>query len=163
MNCKACESILAEYALGELADDEAALCRAHLEACPACREALAAYTCLIGVIAHEPAAAPTQAEGAAMARALDGVDPHRVPARRTAEPALQGLPAFLAACAAAFVIVAGFAIAVAFRVMSIPVPVGVTGWAGVGIAVTVVVFLTSFVPIAVTARRRPLNGMTFRR
>ena len=163
MNCTECESILAEYALGELADDDAALCRAHIEACPACREALAAYECVVGAIANDPVACPNQAESAALAKALDRVDACRTPARRPAEPALQGLPAFLAACVAAFLVVAGVAVVLAFRVTSIPVPVGVAGWAGVGVAVTVVVFLTSFVPIAVTARRRPLNGMTFRR
>ncbi len=162
MDCRECESMLVEYAMGELAEDAAPDCRAHLETCPACRRELEDYRRLIGVIADEPVAVPSEAESAALALALDRVRPCPSPATRVADPGLQGLPAFAAACAAMFVIVAAILGLHTFGAVSFAA-VGVIGWRAIAVTVTVIVFVTSFVPIAVTARRRPLNGMTFRR
>ena len=162
MNCRECESALVGYAAGELAEDAASDCRAHLETCPACRKALEEYRGLIGAIADEPLAIPTKAESAALAMALDRVRPCPSPAPAYADPALQGLPAFAAACAVAFILVATILALHAFGAVSFAAA-GAIGWRAIAVTVTVIVFVTSFVPIAVTARRRPLNGMTFRR
>ena len=162
MDCRDCELILVEYAMGELAQDTASDCRAHLETCPACRRELEDYRRLIGAIADEPVAVPSEAESAALAMALDRVRPCPSPAPRVADPGLQGLPAFAAACAAAFVIVAGILALHTFGAVSFAAA-GAIGWGTIAVTATVIVFVTSFVPIAVTARRRPLNGMTFRR
>ena len=63
----------------------------------------------------------------------------------------------------AFALVATVLALQTFGVMDILAVVTSVGPLVIALTLVVVVFVTSFVPIAVTARRRPLNGMTFRR
>lgn len=163
MDCRECGSLLAGYALGELAGDVASEVREHLDGCPACRGELSRNSCLIGMMRDEPEASPTARESATLAEALARVKLPRQPAQRVDDAAPQGLPGFAAACALAFAVIASLLSLAAFGWVDVR---AVTSEIGpctlVGVAV-VVVIITSFVPIAVTARRRPLNGMTFRR
>jgi anti-sigma factor RsiW len=163
MDCRECESQLIALAVGELSEEAASQCRAHLDACPECREALAEYAGLIHAIADEPEVVPSVSESAELAAALERVQVRRAEAPKVSAPRPQGFFAFALASVVAFVLVAA-ALSLQVRGM-IDIMAVITGRGALAavLALTVVVFVTSFVPIAVTARRRPLNGMTFRR
>lgn len=163
MDCRECGSLLADYALGELAGGIASELRAHLDGCPACREKLSRHTCVIGMMRDEPEASPTARESARLAQALARVRLPQAPAQRADDAVPQGLPGFVAASVLAFAAMVALLALNAFGVIDIRSAALEIGPVAIAVTAIVVVFLTSFVPIAVTARRRPLNGMTFRR
>jgi hypothetical protein len=184
MDCKECESILEAYALGELPENPVMLseakhldagarsftalrmtspaCHAHLEACPKCREALEACVRIMDAIACQPVPVPSESESAALAEALAGVELCPPVERKVIEPVPQGFPAFLLASVLAFVAVATALALQMYGVVSVGSLVGRIGLPWIALMIVVTVFVTSFIPIAVTAHRRPLNGMTFR-
>ena len=159
MNCEQCQSIIEDYLLEEAPDSLAAECRSHLAECPICREEFEHYSRLIQCVAGAQRPMPTPQERASLSQALSRVrtEPQR------AAPVIKGLPTMVLASAVAFVLVAT---TLALHTLGTIDLLSQVRGSGLRIAVpvwTVVVFVTSFVPIIVTARRRPLNGMTFRR
>ena len=162
MDCRECEAILEAYVLGELTDGEGSACRAHVEACPACRQALEAYARVLDAIAAEPVATPSAAESAALAQALAQIDLCPQAEQRSTEPMPRGFPGFVLASVLAFVAIATVLALQRFGVVSIASLADSIGLRWIALTIVVIVFVTSFIPIAVTAHRRPLNGMTFR-
>ena len=163
MDCRECESILEAYALGELTESEQLACRAHVETCSACRQALQAYTCVLNAITAEPLPTPSQTESAALAEALAHVELCPRTDRRGLESVPRGFPGFVLASVLTFVVIATVLALQRFGVVSIVALAGSIGLQWLALMAVVIVFVTSFIPIAVTAHRRPLNGMTFRR
>ena len=163
MDCRDCESVLVDYALGELPEDKASECRAHIDKCAACREEMSKFSCLERMMQDSPEATPTSAESARLSRALDemALPQPRVPWATELVP--RGLPAFVAACVLAFMLIASLLSFLAFGAVDVRSAAIGTRPGALICAAVMVVFITSFVPIAVTAKRRPLNGMTFRR
>lgn len=163
MDCRQIEPKLVELALGELTQEELAQCRAHILTCVRCAEALAEYEAVTSELAGEPMASPSASESAALASALAKVQPGRATAPRPATPLPQGFGEFVAASLAVFLLLTALLV---FQIRGMidfrAILAGVGAFKALG-AVIVVVIVTSFVPIAITARRRPLNGMTFRR
>ena len=163
MDCRQLECKLVELALDELTQEESAQCRAHVLTCEGCAEALAEYEAVASELVGEPMASPSASESAALASALAKVQLGRAPAPRPVNPLPQGFGEFVAASLAVFGLVTALLVlqirgAIDFRAIL----AGVGAFKALG-AATVIVIVTSFVPIAITARRRPLNGMTFRR
>lgn len=162
MNCRDYEHRMIAHVLGELAEDVASGCRAHIETCARCRAVYESYACLVGAIITEPETCPTASESAALAEALANVELCPRVERRMVESVPQGFPGFVLASVLAFlVIVTGLGLQ-RFGVIDVLAAVRGVGLQWVALAAVVVVFVTSFIPIAVTAKRRPLNGMTFR-
>ncbi len=158
MNCEQYEASIIACAAGELDENEAAECRAHIGSCDSCRAIYESYVCVIESVAGEPAPVPTRAESAALSRALA-----RVETASPREPLAEGLPAMIWASLLAFAVVAcvlGLHVAGCFSLVAAARAIGP---APIAVAVVMTVFITSFVPIAVASRRRPLNGATFRR
>jgi len=161
MNCRECESNLSPYVLDEAPEEVRSACAAHLQTCAACRDILAQYMSIVETISNEAEAVPSASESAALAMALAQVRLGSPAVRPVAAPAPQGLFAFLLASAAAFVMVAAVLALQTFGRINILALLGSVNPAALALAFVIIVFVTSFVPIAVTARRRPLNGMTF--
>jgi len=163
MLCKECELALVGYASADLSEEAGSACRAHLSGCGHCREVLESYKAIIGAMVDEPQLKPSASESAAVARALARIPMRReVPQQLTPRSAYEFL-AFVLASAATFAVAA---ILLTLQMLGridltslpgLPSPMTIAGF------VIVVVFVTSFLPIAVIAQRRPLNGMTFRR
>jgi anti-sigma factor RsiW len=163
MDCRELEPLLIALALGEQTQEESARCREHIEECPDCAKALARYQELAGMLVAEPMASPTASESAALASALAGVELRRRGAPRAANSVPQGFGEFVAASLAAFVLVTALLALQIRGAIDIGAALASAGALRVLGAVTLIVIITSFVPIAVTAHRRPLNGMTFRK
>ena len=158
MDCRDCESILVEYALGDLPEDRAEECRGHLEQCASCREALEFYAAVEFAIVSEPMPEVSRAETEAVVAACLAA---QVPVRRESPSKAVGeFVGFALASAAAFAFIALVVGLRAFGLLGFRPPGGYLALAPV---VILVVFVVTFIPIAVTARRHPLNGMTFRR
>ena len=162
MNCADCEPLLAAYASGDLPDQEVLDCRTHLETCERCRRSLEAYSLLVEAISSEPQIVLSAAESAALAKALDAASLAAKPAREVSGQWQSGAPAFAAASLAVFVLIVAALTAQVTGLIDVRSLAAYIRPPVVALAVVVIVFVTSFVPIAVTARRRPLNGMTFR-
>ena len=163
MTCEQYESSIIAYAAGELNEFDAAACQTHIETCAHCRALHEGYACVVDSIVREPAPVPTLSESEALSRALaqvQSVGQTTTPAR---EPIPQGLPAMIWASLLAFATVAGVLALHAAGCFSFVATARAIGPAPIALAVVVTIFVTSFLPIAVAARRRPLNGMTFRR
>jgi anti-sigma factor RsiW len=163
MRCEEYESSIVAYVLGELAADEAADCRAHIEACAHCRSVCESYTCVVGVIAEKHELCPTASESEALSRALAQVDPVRQQAKAAPRPIPRGLPALIWGSLLAFVVIATVLALQTLGRYDFAAAIWAIGPARIVLAAVITVFVTSFLPIAVAARRRPLNGMTFRR
>lgn len=161
MSCERYESSIVAYVLGELSPGEAAACRSHVEACERCRAACEGYVGLVRSIEDEPESAPTALESEALSRALARVQP--AGARVQREPLPRGLPALMWGSFAAFVVVVSVLSLYVSGCFSLVGVARSIGPAPIAAAVAVTIFVTSFLPIAVAARRKPLNGMTFRR
>jgi anti-sigma factor RsiW len=161
MECERYEKLVESYAAGDLGLAESQAVEKHLEECAACREEYDAYAAVMAEIADEPFLRPTGRESRELSRALSRarLDRH---AACPASGRSQTL-GFAAASALAFVFmvialslhVLGF-IDILWMIKSVGLPMIL------GMAVGTV-FVTSFIPIWVTARRRPLNGLTFSR
>lgn len=163
MSCGDYELILSEYALGEMDDDAERACRKHLERCAECRAALAEYAVLVAAVGAAPVVAPTLDESAALAMALSTVRLGGLPAKPRTQQASAGLTGLMAASLAAFIAVATVLALQVFGTVDVVSAVMSIGPLRLALTAVVAVFVTTFVPIAVTARRRPLNGLTFRR
>jgi len=163
MKCEECEKMLAAYAAGDLEAGEIEAVEQHLACCSDCQEALTAYQSVIELIAAEPILGPNPAESASLASALERV-PLRVQSSRPMNPrSVREFVGFLAATIAVFafmVIVLGLQV---FGRIDILWMLSSVNPLSIVLTAVVVVFVTSFIPIWVTARRRPLNGLTFGR
>jgi len=162
MKCKDCELLLAAYASGDLSEQEALDCRTHLETCERCRHSLEAYSLLVEAIASEPQTIASSAESSALAAALDRASLAAKPAREVSGQWQSGVPAFVTASLAVFVLMVAALTAQAMNLLDVRSLVEHGRLPVVALMAVVIIFVTSFVPIAVTAKRRPLNGMTFR-
>jgi anti-sigma factor RsiW len=158
MNCEQRESTIVAYVSGELNESEVAACLAHIDACAHCRAIYESCVCVIDAIARDPMPVPTRAESEALSRALAGLQ--RTPSR---EPLPQGLGALMWASLLAFAAVATVLALHVAGYFSLAATVRTIGPAPIALAAVITLIVTSFLPIAVAARRRPLNGMTFRR
>lgn len=158
MSCQDYEELILDYALGDLDADAARRCAAHIAACPACREVYESYRILAGAIADEPDILPTRAESEAMARALANACP-----AKARQPIPQGLPAMIWASILTFVLIVSTLALQVFGCVSLAGIARSIGPAPIAAAIVAIIFITSFVPIAAMAKRKPLNGMTFRR
>ena len=163
MDCSKFESILIEYILNELSEDERLICESHLLECAGCREALETQNALIGIVADEPLLAPSASESASLSAALSKVSLQpQVQMSSSPEPD-SGLAGLIFASAAAFIAIVTLLVLQVLgyiNIASLPSSFGYVRSLAIAIMVIIV---TSFVPIAVTAHRRPLNGLTFRR
>lgn len=162
MDCRECQNLLAAYVAGDLPADRSAMCDEHLASCPDCRAELACYRRVTDALAGAPALQPSIEESAALARALDEAVPAPAAVQRAQFEAATGSAAFTVASVAAFFVVALTLGAQSLGLLDLarlasPV-VLLTAMGGAA----VVLVVTTLVPIAVTAKRRPLNGMTFR-
>ncbi len=160
MNCGECRSIIVAYVLGDLPASDSARCRSHVEGCAQCRALYNGYLRLVSEIDQQPLVAPTPSESVALAQALDRARPA---SRRASVPLPPGVPALIWGSIAAFFFVVSV---LAMQLWGSLDLVGIArsvGPAPIALAVVITVFVTSFLPIAVAAKRRPLNGMTFRR
>ncbi len=158
MNCQDCEQLMLDYALGEVDSDAAEQCAAHIATCPACRQAHESYCTLAQAIEREAGVQPTLAESESLARALADACPAET---RQAIP--EGLPAMIWASVLTFVLIVGTLALQVFGCVSLTDIARSIGPAPIAAAIIAIIFITSFLPIAAMAKRRPLNGMTFRR
>ena len=161
MNCRECESKLAGYVLDDPSEEVRSACAAHLQTCAACREALAQYVSIVETISCEAEAAPSASESASLAMALAQVKLESAVAQPVSAQVPQGFLGFVLASAAVFVLLAVVLALQTLGAIDIIAFVRSFNPAALALTFVIIVFVTSFVPIAVTARRRPLNGMTF--
>lgn len=160
MNCIECEDLLAAYATGDLQGERAEACSLHLEECRSCRESLEFYVALVNSIADSPAVETTAIESANLYELLRKIDlPSPYQPRRTWRYLLERI-ALAAMSIVAFVVIALSTWAVRSGRVSLS---ALTSPIVIVLGIVIVIFVTSFLPIAITARRRPLNGATFRR
>ncbi len=163
MDCERYAQMLAGYASGDSTADEAEPVERHLSGCSTCRQTLEGYRAVIGLIADEPIVSATVSESAAMASALARVSlGHQLSREMMAVPA-KGLPGFTLATLAAFVLIAlvlGLQIVGHIDILWL---ISFVNPVWIAVAAVFIVFVSSFIPIWVTARRRPLNGLTFSR
>ena len=163
MNCERCEQMLAAYVTGDLATHEVEAVEHHIDRCDDCSAALEEYRALVSLIGDAPTLRPTLSESRALTRALAAVPICR-PALERISP--RRVYAFLGFAFASVIVFAAMVSVLALQltgridVLAITSPLGRMRLVAIAVAI---IFVTSFVPILVTARRRPLNGMTFRR
>jgi hypothetical protein len=127
-----------------------------------CRSEYESYKELISVVADEPVITPSASERESLNLALASVKLPQ-PVCPSEDRTAQGFLGFLLASIFAFIAIAGLLVTQKVSLNNLiasadPISV-VKGFSTLG----VVVFTTSFLPIVITARRRPLNGLTFRR
>lgn len=158
MECRHCEELLVGYACGDLSKEEAERIELHLIGCPRCSEAVECYRSTMKLLADEPILFPSKSESAQLARALDRA---AVQGRVSIRPnEVLGFAVATALTFAFLVIVLGLQLLGRINIMWMIGPLNVPRVAMMAVAVLVV---TSFIPILVTAKRRPLNGLTFSR
>jgi anti-sigma factor RsiW len=162
MNCNDYEPILAAYAAGDLSKQEAEATKAHLEACDSCRGESQAYSLMINAIASAPEIVASPMELSALAKALDSASLVEKPAPESDAQWQGGMQSFLKISAAVFALIVAALTAQAVGWLSVRSLSEYVKPPVVVLAAVIIIFVTSFVPIAVTAKRRPLNGMTFR-
>jgi hypothetical protein len=158
MECSEYEPILIDYLLGDLDEPQAAECLEHLANCSTCRLAIESYRAVLSDLTDQPQLTVTPAESASLAMALTKVvlhpsssaDPRSV--REIMWLALASLIAFMLIGAVTALHMTG-GIQLSPLVSAIGLP-----WLILG-GVTIL-FVTSFIPIVVTARRSPLNELT---
>ena len=163
MDCKKFESILIEYIQNELSEDERLSCESHLQKCKNCREALEMQKALIGIVADEPMLAPSASESATLASALANVSLQPQVQNSFVPEQTNGLAGLIFASVAAFMAIVTLLALQVLGYIDIGSLPSSLGYARSFALAVMVIIVTSFVPIAVTARRRPLNGLTFRR
>ena len=161
MDCRECEQILPEYVLDDLEYSVTAACRAHLDGCSECSAKADVYKALIRDIADQPMLAVSAAESRRMAHALDQVNGTKRAERLATVGAVWEFLGFSLASILAFALMAtaltlhAFGLADMFRLFE------TSTWLSLIIAGMLIVVVTSFIPIVVTARRRPLNGLAY--
>jgi len=160
MHCDEREPEIIAYALGELRPDEAADCSSHIETCAQCRSLYESYACITNAIDKAPEANPTMSESRALYQALSQV---KLPNEPRNADIPQGLPALIWASVIAFLTVAGLLIVQMLGYIDIASAIWSIGPGSIVGIIELVLFITSFIPIAVMAWRKPHNGMTFRR
>ena len=160
MECRHCEELLAGYACGDLSSQEIEAIEAHLGDCERCRHALESCRATIGLLAGQPMMTPSAAESAAMARGLSRVRPCPAPQIRVRPNEAFGLAVATGLTFAFLVIVLGLQLLGKINIVWMLGPLSVPKVTITAVAILVV---TCFIPILVTAKRRPLNGLTFSR
>ena len=160
MECKHCEELLSGYACGDLSCEEVEGIELHLIGCPNCRAALDSCRAAISLIADEPMLCPSRSESARLARGLDRIQTCDPQQARIRPNEVLGLAVATALTFAFLVIVLGLQLLGKINIMWVLGPINMPKVAMYGVAILVV---TSLIPILVTARRRPLNGLTFSR
>lgn len=160
MNCRECEDLLPAYVSGDLGDERVTLCRTHIGKCAACRESMELYTCLIISINESPVITPTDEESLNLSKSLRAVrPPSPAQPRMTWRQSLERI-ALAGMCCVSFVIVALITWSVRNGQVSINT---LTDPVILLPSIVIIIFIVSFLPIIITARRKPLNGMTFRK
>lgn len=157
MECRLCEESLAGYACGDLSAEEVEAIETHLMGCSMCREALESCRATIKLLTDVPILCPSRSESAQLARALDRVAEPRVSIRPNE---LFGFAVATALTFAFLVIVLGLQLLGRINIVWMIGPLSVPR---VVISAVAILVVTSFIPILVTAKRRPLNGLTFSR
>lgn len=163
MNCDRCEQMLTAYVTGDLAPHEVEAVEHHIARCDDCSMALEEYRLLIGLIGDAPSLSPTLSESRELTKVLATIPACRPAPARVSRREVFGLLSFAFASLmvfAAMVSVLALQLTGRIDIVAITSPLGSMRLVAV---VVTVIFVTSFVPILVTAKRRPLNGMTFRR
>jgi anti-sigma factor RsiW len=163
MNCERCEEMLAAYAAGDLESAEASAVERHLGECHACREALEAYQGMIARLADEPMLSPTTLESERLAEVLEHVPVCRPVRRPVNVRSFKEFLGFSVATAVVFALMLTVLALQALGQIDILALIALMGLPRLVITVTAIVFVTSFIPIWMTARRRLLNGLTFSR
>lgn len=163
MDCRECLQLIEAYTLGDLPDDASCECRAHLETCESCHEELAVCRLLVNSISDEPMLSVSASESRSMSRALKRIPACRPVAQKPSLGSVFELVGFALASIVVFMVIATVLGLQAAGRIDINSALGAARPFVVVLMVIVVVIVTSFLPIAITARRRPLNGMTFRR
>lgn len=160
MNCIECENLLAAYISGDLDEERSAACKLHLAECASCRESMELYSCLVDSISGSPMLIPTEAESFNLARSLKDVRlPSPIQPRLTWRQLFERV-ALAVMCIVSFVTVAFITLAIRNGQVSISAfanPIVLLP------SIVIIIFIVSFLPIFITARRKPLNGMTFKR
>ena len=155
MECRQCEESLMGYACGDLPSLEIEL---HLMDCAKCRKALESYRAAMKLLADQPILSPSKSESAQLARALDRA---AVQGRVSIRPnEVLGFAVATALTFAFLVIVLGLQLLGRINIMWMIGPLNVPR---VAVTAGAILIVTSFIPILVTAKRRPLNGLTFSR
>ncbi|MCE5322215.1 zf-HC2 domain-containing protein [bacterium] len=163
MICEKYEPKIVAYVLGELAEAEAEQCHAHIEACEHCRSIYEKYACLVDEISRDAEPIPTLAESESLSQALAQIPLHQQQTRPDAQPYSKGLPALIFG---SLVVFCAIAVVLSLQVLghfNLAAAIWSIGPAPITVFILVAIFVTSFLPIAVASKRRPLNGMTFRR
>ena len=163
MHCNERERQIIAYAAGELGTGEATDCQAHIESCARCRSAYESYARIAIAMAREPELLPTARESEALVRALARTYPAARKAKAVQDPLPGNLPVLIWASLLAFLAVASLLALQTLGRIDIAAALRAVGPAPIALGVAIFYILTSLLPIAVMARRRPLNGMTFRR
>lgn len=160
MNCRECENLLAAYVSDDLNEELSTACSLHLDECVSCRESMKLYACFLTSISESPMIIPTETESINLSKSLKDVKlPAPVQPHLTWRQQLEHI-ALVVMCIVSFAAVT--MITWAIRSGQIPVSM-ITNPAVLLPVIIIIVFIISFLPIAITARRKPLNGATFKR
>lgn len=154
MECRQCEESLMGYACGDLPSPEIEL---HLMDCAKCRKALESYRSSMKMLADEPMLSPSKSESAQLARALERVAAPKVSIRPSE---VFGFAIATALTFAFLVIVLGLQLLGRINIVWMIGPLNVPK---VVVSAVAILIVTSFIPILITAKKRPLNGLTFSR
>ena len=157
MECRHCEELLVGYACGDLSAREVEAIELHLAGCSRCREALECSRSTMKLLADEPILSPSKSESAQLARALERVAAPKVSIRPSE---VFGFAIATALTFAFLVIVLGLQLLGRINIMWMIGPLNVPK---VVVSAVAILIVTSFIPILITAKRRPLNGLTFSR
>lgn len=153
MKCVDIEAILPAYFLGELEGAELEDCRNHLESCENCRCALEFYAEIVSSMEREPELVVSASESAALTAALDRVSVRRPVERTDSRPTYEMVGFGLASVVMLVVITAVMNLHSAGLTRFLWNPLMIIP------ALAVVIFVTSFLPIAITVRREQLKEM----
>ncbi len=122
-----------------------------------------AYRAVISSVADEPVLSPSESESATVSAALAHAYVCPRGSRQARTRSLKQLLGFALVTVAVFVFIATVLGLQAFGHIDFIWMMGSINPLRIALSAVVVVFVTSFIPIWVTARRRPLNGLTFGR
>jgi anti-sigma factor RsiW len=154
---------MAEYLSGSLPERLKSGVEKHALTCPQCAEALEEYRAVIVLITGEPCLIPTVEESRALAQELSLVRQNETISQQARERSAVEMMGLSLASVAAFVIVAVVVALEVFGRISIVPETSPLGLAKMALTALIIMIVASFIPIFVTAQRRPLNGLTFRR